>query len=247
MTDDRILITGASSDIGIALINRLLSRAKAPIVLAHYNGGAQRINDLQSQFDEQRIKAVHADFTDIESVSTMADDIEAIYGAPNAIVHLTALKLTYERFTKFDWNHFQSDMAVQLRSAVILLQRFLPKMAKMPRARLVFVLSSVTRGIPPKFMSMYTILKYAQLGLMRALASEYAGTGINVNAVSPSMIETQFLTGIPQLAVQMNAAANARGRNAKPEDVLGAIEFLLSPDSDYITGIDIPIAAGGVC
>jgi len=46
----------------------------------------------------------------------------------------------------------------------------------------------------------------------------------------------------------MAAAASPQGRNATPQDLLGAIEFLLSPAADYITGIDIPITAGStVC
>jgi 3-oxoacyl-[acyl-carrier protein] reductase len=49
------------------------------------------------------------------------------------------------------------------------------------------------------------------------------------------------------LAVEMSAASNPLGRNATPADVVGAIEFLLSPDSNYMTGIDIPITAGSLC
>jgi 3-oxoacyl-[acyl-carrier protein] reductase len=119
-------------------------------------------------------------------------------------------------------------------------------MAKLPRARVVFVLSSVTRGLPPKFMSMYTVVKYAQLGLMKSLASEYAGTNVTVNAVSPSMIATQFLSRLPELAVQQAAAGSPRGRHATPEEVVGAIAFLLSPDAGYLSGAEIPITAGSV-
>jgi 3-oxoacyl-[acyl-carrier protein] reductase len=177
----------------------------------------------------------------------MAEDIASRFGTPDGVVHLPALRLTYERFTKFDWVRFEADMAVQVHSAVILLQKFLPKMAKMEDSRVVFVLSSVVHGMPPKFMSMYTVLKYAQLGLMRSLAAEYAGSKVRINGISPSMVETQFLGEIAEVAVQMSAAANPQGRNATPGDLLGAIQFLLSPASGYITGADIPIAAGSVC
>ena len=174
----------------------------------------------------------------------MAGRIEAEHGVPSQVVHLPGLKLVYERFPKFKWEHFQRDLEVQVHSAVTLLQRFLPRMARMPRARVVFVLSSVTRGVPPKFLSMYTVLKHAQLGLMKALASEYSGTHVTVNAVSPSMIETRFLENLPEVAVQLAAQASPLGRNATTDDVIGAIAFLLSTESDYISGAEIPITAG---
>jgi 3-oxoacyl-[acyl-carrier protein] reductase len=177
----------------------------------------------------------------------MADRIATDYGTPAEIVHLPALRLIYERFTKFDWVRFETDLAIQVESAVVLLQRFLPKMAKLPRAKVLFVLSSVVHGVPPKFMSMYTMIKYTQLGLMRALAAEYASTSVRINAISPGMVDTRFLQDIADVAVQMSASTNPQGRNATPDDLLGGIEFLLSPASDYIHGIDVPIAAGSVC
>ncbi len=241
-----VLITGASSDIGIALVRALLSAENSPTVLAHSFRGGEKIRQLQQEFGD-RIQPIEADFSDAASVKAMTEDILARYGAPHSIVHLPALRLAYERFTKFDWTRFESDMAVQVQSAVVMLQKFLPKMAKIEDSRVVFVLSSVTHGMPPKFLSMYTVLKYAQLGLMRALAAEYAATSVRINGISPSMVETQFLQGIAEVAVQMSAAANPQGRNATPADLVGAIQFLLSPASGYITGTDLPIAAGSVC
>ncbi len=246
MADDLILITGASSDIGLALIPRLLDTPQPPLVLAHAHQSGERLQSLQSQFPG-RIELLHADLSQPAQAASLADDIAARFGAPTGIVHLPALRLTYDRLTRFNWDRFQQDLAIQVQSALILLQRFAPKMSKLPRAKVVFVSSSVTHGMPPKFMSMYTVAKYAQLGLMRAAAAEYAGTALTINAISPGMIETRFLADIAEVAVQMSAAASPRGRNATPEDILGAIQFLLSPASDSITGIDIPITAGSTC
>jgi 3-oxoacyl-[acyl-carrier protein] reductase len=241
-----VLITGASSDIGIALVRALLTAENPPIVLAHSFRGGEKTRQLRQEFGD-RVQPIEADFSNAASVKAMTEDILTRYGAPHSIVHLPALRLAYERFTKFDWARFESDMAVQVQSAIVMLQKFLPKMAKMESSRVVFVLSSVTHGMPPKFLSMYTVLKYAQLGLMRALAAEYAATSVRINGISPSMVETQFLQGIAEIAVQLSATANPQGRNATPADLVGAIQFLLSPASSYITGADLPIAAGSVC
>ena len=243
MSNETMLITGASSDIGCALTRRLLNRPDPPIVLAHSFASADKLRPLQDESKGQ-LRLLQADFSQSSSVVAMCDQIAGEFGTPAAIVHLPALRLSYERFAKFNWDRFQSDFAVQVQSAVILLQRFLPQMAKLPRARVVFMLSSVVHGAAPKYMSMYTTIKYAQLGLMRSLAAEYASTPIRINAISPSMVETQFLNDVAEVAVQMAAKANPLGRNATPQDLLGAIELLLSPASDYIHGITIPITAG---
>jgi 3-oxoacyl-[acyl-carrier protein] reductase len=243
MPIEPVLVTGASSDIGGALIRYLLTRPDPPLVLAHSFTSGEKLQALQAEFGD-RLHLVQADFSSAESVIAMADHILATYGAPAAIVHLPALRLSYERFTRFDWSRFQTDLAIQIESIVILLKRFLPKMAKLPRARVIFMLSSVVHGVPPKFMSMYTTIKYTQFGLMRALAAEYAASPVRINALSPSMVETQFLQDIAEVAVQMSAVSNPLGRNAVPSDLIGAFELLLSPASDFIHGVTIPIAAG---
>jgi 3-oxoacyl-[acyl-carrier protein] reductase len=246
MAIEPILITGASSDIGSALVRRLLSQPKPDLVLAHCFRAGDKLRALEHEYGD-RMRVIEADFSQPSSVSAMADSIASQYGTPAAILHLPALPLAYERFTKFNWIHFQLDLAIQVQSIVLLLQRFLPKMAKLPRARVIFVLSSVVHGVPPKFMSMYTTIKYTQLGLMRSLAAEYAAGPVRINAISPSMVETQFLKQIAEVAVQMSASSNPQGRNATPQDLLGALELLLSPESDYIHGVDLPIAAGSIC
>jgi 3-oxoacyl-[acyl-carrier protein] reductase len=241
-----ILITGASSDLGNSLARHILSSDQECTLIAHSFTGGARIQALVAEFGE-RVQSVMADFSDENSVNEMMEQIATRFGAPTQIVHLPALRLEYERLSKFDLLRYRKDMAIQVEAAVLLFKKFAPKMAKMPAARFVFVLSSVTHGMPPKFMSLYTVTKYAQLGLMRAAAAEYAATNFTVNAVSPSMIETQFVEGIGDVAVRMSAAANPKGRNAVPEDVIGAIAFLLSPASAYVTGIEIPVTGGSSC
>jgi 3-oxoacyl-[acyl-carrier protein] reductase len=241
---DTILITGASSDIGLALMRRLAGGAEPPVILAHGCSGIARIAELRDALESASIYPLEADFRKEACVGGLAEEISRTFGPPTQFVHIPALKLVYERFTKFAWDHFQTDLNIQLRSAVILLQRFLPAMARLPRAKVVFLLSSVTRGVPPKFMSMYTVVKHAQLGLMRALASEYADTGLCVNAVSPGMVDTRFLDDIPEMAKEMSAAASPRKRNVQPSEVVDAIEFLLSPKANLITGIELPVTGG---
>lgn len=246
MSKDILLVTGASSDIGLALIRRVASTRKDCVVLAHHHASGERIEELRKSFGCDSIFPLRADFSSADSTIEMAERILSEFGAPSQIVHLPGLKLVYERFTKFNWEHFQADLNIQVRSAVILLKRFLPAMSKSPNSKAVFVLSSVTRGVPPKYLSMYGMVKQAQMGLMRALASEYGETGLRVNAVSPGMVETRFLDNVPDIIKQMGAAASPGGRNAQPDDVVRVIEFLLSAESGNVNGIELPVTDGAV-
>ncbi len=242
---DLLVVTGASSDIGVALIRDLLHRPTyaETIVLAHSFVGLERITALQQEFGNTRILSVTADLSQRQEVEALAAHAFSL-GPPRAFVHLPALRPLNERFTKLDWTRYAADMMIQVESAAILLQSWLPAMAKRPGSRVVFLLSSYTLGVPPKFMAGYIIAKYAQLGLMRALAAEYVSSQVRINAIAPSMVETQFLQNIADLVVQSAAASNPLGRNATTEDLLGAFELLLSPKSNYIHGISLPVTAG---
>ncbi len=239
------LVLGASSDIGIALCRALLNASPDVHILAHSFRGGDRLNVLASEYPG-RLTPLVADLSDAAAAGTLGLEVIERYGSPASVVHLPALRPHPERFTKFDWKRFEQDLALQVRSLVIILQKLLPKMAKLSRARVVFMLTSYVHGEPPKYLSQYTMVKYTQLGMMRALAAEYAATPLRINAVSPSMVETKFLGELSDHVIEGAAASHPLGRNAKPEDVVGAIQYLLSPAADNISGYALPVAGGAV-
>lgn len=245
MSDDIVLVTGASSDIGVELVRTLA--AGPMLVLAHGNSNVDRLRHL-AESAPSKIVPLQADLRDTRAIAELLDAVER-HGTPRGFVHLPAAPLALERFTEQSWDDLLADLELQLRSAHCVLQRLLPKMqalrtANGPRSKIVFVLSTVTCGLPPASMSRYVIVKHAMLGLMRALAAEYADKGVSVNAVSPSMVDTKFLAATPHKLAEIAAAKSPLKRNAQPSDIVPAIRFLLSSESDYMTGVNLPIAAG---
>ncbi len=243
MPSDLILVTGASSDIGMALLRLLLTTTDTRI-LAHCHTNREKLDALATEFIH-RVEVLQADLSNRSSTQVLAQQLVDL-DTPTGFVHLPALRPSPERFTKVRWEVLERDLFVQVGSAVVLLQKLLPKMTKLRRARVVFMLTSFVHGIPSKFLSQYTMVKYAQLGLMRSLAAEYAATPVRINAVSPSMVETKFLQNLSDLAVQAAAAGHPLGRNAQPQDIIGAIRFLLSEEADFISGVTLPVAGGTV-
>ena len=107
------------------------------------------------------------------------------------------------------------------------------------------MLSSVTENAVA-FMSSYTISKYALLGAVKALAAEYAGKRITVNAVSPSMVDTKFVADKPAFVKKKNLEMVPIKRLAVPEDVTRVMAFLLEDGNEYITGENFLIAGGSI-
>ena len=117
-------------------------------------------------------------------------------------------------------------------------------MKKDKYGRLLFMETSYVLGCPPRNVTAYTMVKSSLLALMKSLAIEYAQFGITANAVAASMIETNFLKDTSHLIVEMSAEANPMKRNAKVDDIVPAMMFLLSEESRYITGVTLPITGG---
>jgi 3-oxoacyl-[acyl-carrier protein] reductase len=244
MSTDTVLITGASSDLGTDLVRSLMKRPNPPRVLAHFYRSRDRVEELRGTFSGS-IVPIQADLSVASDVAHLIEQVRLEASFPTKIVHFAALAPRLERFPSADLSHFECDLAVQLLAIVHILRQFLPAMSESETVtKVVFVLSSYTLGASPKYTSFYTTVKYAQLGFMRALVSDYAGTRVNINAVSPSMVETRFLSNIPAKAVEITASQNPHRRNTKPIEVTNVIEFLLSPESDSLNGVNIPVTGG---
>lgn len=236
-----LLVTGASSDVGSELIRRVGSNYS--MIWAHYRSSIEIIDDLKADLGD-KIMPIQADFSDVNSTENLIKVIKESGNIPYHIVHLSAPKAHTLQFHKNSWDSYQREIDTSLRSITMILQAFIPNMAKNNYGKIVFMLSAYLLGVPPKFQSPYITVKYALFGLMRNLAAEYATKGIMVNAVSPDMMETKFLSELPSLIKEQSAKNNPLGRNIYVNEVVPAIEYLLSPGSDLVTGQNIGVTAG---
>lgn len=241
MEDKVLLVLGASADIGIELISS--THEKYSYVLAHYNKTNLKLKELKEQLGD-KLRLFQADFLKLEDIISLIRNINSQGIIPTHIVHLPAEKYFIEKFKKTSWDRFQTGIDISLRSMVLIFKSFVPTMEKNKSGKVVVLLSSYTGNNTPKYLSSYGTVKYAMLGLIKGLASEYADKGICFNGVSPSMVDTKFLSEVPELVVQQNAINNPKGRNLHVTEVVPTIDFLLSEESDFITGQNIFITGG---
>lgn len=234
-----ILILGASSDLGCSFIER--NYDKYDSIIAHYNSNRSRLDDMVKRFGTKLIP-VQADLCNRESVQNFIDQIKALGVQPENILHLAANKTKSVRYHQCKADDFSSKIECSVISFAEITAAMIPYMVKQKKGKIVAMLTAYTFNEPPKFMSPYVVSKYALLGLIKSLAVEYAVKGINVNAVSPEMIDTQFISDIPEMFIEMNKEKSVAGRNLCVSEVVPTIEFLLSDSADMITGQNILIS-----
>ena len=123
------LITGATSPLGLALMERLLpTLAEGDLILAQGCGDLARLASL-CQARPGFIRPYDADFTQPLAVRAFLSDLVDTYPAPTHIIHLPGLRPIQTAYAYFDEERFADDRAVQLDSALLLCKTFLPRMA----------------------------------------------------------------------------------------------------------------------
>ena len=230
------LILGASSDVGIELLKEINSKDHSSVIWAHYFSNDEAIKKIKKENDNNIIP-IAADFSNMKDVEHLYSIIEKSGMIPTSIVHLSAPKLQYDKFRNLRWEDCVCDTHIQVGSIFRLLQMLLPRITKMEyRAKIVFMLSENTVNLPSKFTTKYTMSKYMLLGLMKSLASEYEGKNVNINALSPSMINTKFLDKIDKRTLEIYSDIDCI---LEPREVVPWILKLLSEFSDDMNGANI--------
>lgn len=238
-----LLITGASSEVGTQLYKNVYQNYDT--VFLQYRNLNEDLREIIAELSPLvDTRAICADFNDEQSVFDMIDFIKETGESPNAIVHLPSPKAYNMQFHKDNWDNFELGWEISVHSAVRLLQAFIPAMAKQKYGRIIFMLTSCTLNCPAKFQASYVTVKYALLGLMKALSVEYASKGITVNGVSPDMMETKFLSEIPEMIIEQNRENSPLGRNIKIDEVIPVINYMLSDAGAAMTGQNIGIMGG---
>lgn len=256
MTDRRvILILGASSDLGAELIRELdvleerrascESDAPRPLILAHYGHNQDALTKLKETCAHVDMELLQADLSLQEEVCAMLAELKEKALLPTHIVSFAAAKFGYMRISEWNRERVRQDMDIQVFSLAEVFRVCLPEMAKRGRGKVVVMLSACTVGEPPKFLSNYTSVKYALLGLVKSAAAEYGDQGLNINGISPDMIETKFVAGIGRKVREMNAESSPRHRNLTVKDVIPSVLYLLSEEAEFVNGVNLNLSGRG--
>lgn len=238
-----VLITGASRGIGSATA-RLMARhgAKVAINYLSNHARAQRVRELIIA-DGGVAELFQGDVTDPDQVVRVVDAVRATFGDIDVLVSNATVGFKMRSFIDYEWADFQRKLDGELRSMFCLCKAVAPHMVKRGSGSIIAVSSSMSRTWGPGFIA-HSTAKSALDSFVRSLACELGPEGVRVNTVAPGLILTDATANLSPYAKDAAAARCPMRRNGLPRDVAGAILFLASDLSQFMTGTYLPVDGG---
>jgi len=229
------LVTGASRGIGAAIAIALAEAGAA--VAVNYRERADQADAVVAKIREfgGHATAIAADVSQAAAVAKMVDLASSALGAIDILVNNAGLAIvrSIDDLTESD---FDRTIAVNLKSAFLCTRAVLPAMRAKKWGRIVNISSGAARGAGAIGVH-YNASKAGMEGLTRGYAARLVKEGITVNAVAPSLIETDMMRGRSDLARNIPL-----GRLGQPGEVAQAVLMVLG--NDYMTGQTIILNGG---
>jgi 3-oxoacyl-[acyl-carrier protein] reductase len=229
------LVTGASRGIGAAVAVALAEAGAAVVV--NYRKRAEDAEAVVAAITAKggRAMAVAADVSQATAVTAMVEQVAAAFGPIDILVNNAGIAIvrSVDELTEDD---FDRTILVNLKSAFLCTQAVLPAMRARKWGRIVNITSGAARGagaIGPH----YNASKAGMEGLTRGYAARLVKEGITVNAVAPSLIETDMMRGRTDLARNIPL-----GRMGQAAEVAQAVTMVMG--NDYMTGQTIVLKGG---
>jgi 3-oxoacyl-[acyl-carrier protein] reductase len=229
------LVTGGSRGIGAA-ISRALAEAGAAVAI-NYRERADHAKNLADELLKTGVSAiaVQADVSQSDAVAKMIQLVNSELGELDILINNAGIAITRGIDTLSEAD-FDQTIAVNLKSVFLCTQAVLPMMRAKQWGRIVNISSGAARGagaIGPH----YNASKAGVEGLTRGYAARLVKEGITVNAVAPSLIETDMMKGQESLVTRIPV-----GRFGRADEVARAVMMLIA--NPYMTGQTVAMSGG---
>ncbi|KNB53781.1 SDR family NAD(P)-dependent oxidoreductase [Streptomyces caatingaensis] len=237
------LVTGGSSGIGRAMATALARAGAGVVVVAR---GERALAETVDGLTDEGCRAawVSADLGGREGVRTAAERAVEAFGEPDILVNAAGVNLR-PPMTDLGEDVWDTTMAVNLEAPFLLGQRFGPRMAERGFGRIIHVTSQQAHRAFAR-SGAYGVSKGALESLARSQAEAWSPHGVTCNTLVPGFVRTPLnerLSSDPA-TVEALAARTLVGRNGLAEDFAGAVVFLASGASAYVTGQSLFVDGG---
>ena len=243
------IVTGGAKGIG-RHYSQALAAEGARVMIADIEDGNGLAGEIAGRHGANSVASIAFDVSDEKAVKKLVAETIERFGQIDVLVNNAALysKLKPRNFAEWDTETWDRVMAVNTRGPFLMVKHVAPHMMERRSGKIINIASGAAyKGVPR--MLPYVTSKGAMLAFTRALSRELGPHGIAVNSLSPGYILSD--TGLENAAHvedERIPVRNSRAfkRDAYPEDLLGALVFLASSDSDFITGQSIVVDGGSV-
>ena len=237
-TGRRVLITGAAAGIGLATAQAFAERG-ATVALLDRDAA---VHDRAAALGARHL-GLQMDVTDEAAVNAAIAEVETRLGAIDILVNNAGIGplAPAEAYPTAMWD---TTMAVNLRGPFLVARAAAPGMIRAGWGR-VINLASQASVIGIEGHVAYCASKAGILGMTRTMALEWGPKGVTVNAISPTVVETELgLSGwAGDIGIRARAAIPTR-RFARPDEIAAAVLYLASPEAGYVTGTTLHVNGG---
>lgn len=241
------VVTGGALGIGRAICQRL-ARDGAAIAIWDINIPDATETAKLVEAEGGRAVVYECDVASESAIAAAAEMTRAELGTPAILVNNAALTGS-GKFLEISLETWEKMLRIDLTGPFLCIQALLPDMLAAKWGRIINITSSsVQRGGP--FMAHYVAAKGGLLALTRALATEYAPSGVTVNNVPPGFVETEPMRKSQQAFTgggtpwEQALERQPMKRAGRPEELAAAVGFLASEDAGYITGHTLSVNGG---
>jgi len=237
------IVTGGARHIGAAYC-RTLAREGAAVVIADILDGNAVAEDIRSKGGNAL--ALKIDVSKEGDTNRMAVETVNAFGRIDILINNAAIFINIQRhpFYEISADEWDRVSAVNIKGPFLCAKAVFAQMKEQKYGKIINISSSTAYWGTPNFLH-YVASKAALIGMTRSLAREVGDYGICVNAIAPGLVEHEGQNA-PQALTELQLKARSIKRLQTPEDLLGTLVFLASPDSDFMTGQTIVVDGGSI-
>ena len=238
------LVTGASRGIGRSIVQTLAEYGAEVILVSRK---MESLTQVAKEITEKggKATALTCHMGDMNDIGKLFENIEKTYGRLNILVNNAATNPYFGEMTGVDTGIWEKTFDVNLKGPFFMIQKAIPLMKAAGGGAIVNV-SSVNGIRPAQFQGVYSITKAAIISMTQAYAKELAAHNIRVNALLPGLTDTKFASALmSQDEIYKYVVAQIpMNRHANPEEMCGAVLYLVSDAASFTTGTHI-VCDGG--
>jgi len=241
------IVTGAAQGIGAAY-SKAMAAEGASVVVADRDDGEKVVDEITAAGGTAL--NVVTDVSDEASCANMAAKTVEAYGRIDILVTNAAIfgHLDAKPFEKISVDEWDSLMAVNVRGVFVTIKSVIGQMREQKYGKIINIASgTLFKGTP--LLLHYVTSKGAVMTMTRCISREVGDDNICVNTLAPGLVMSENVVArdtFNEAGVDANTATRALKRRQMPEDLTGAMIFLASSDSDFMTGQCVVVDGGSV-